>query len=78
MVLQLAPGDVESLEFLLAQVASQVRGQPGVRVGDAGAAENPRRILLALEHFQAQVKAWKSAQASKGAVLTATDGGGGH
>lgn len=78
MVLQLAPGDVESLEFLLAQAASQVRRQPGVRVGDAGAAENPRRILLALEHFQAQVNAWKSAQASKGAVSTVTDGGGSH
>lgn len=78
MVFQLAPGDVESLEYFLAQVASQVRGQLGVRVGDAGAAENPRRILLALEHFQAQVNAWKSAQASKGTVLAVSDGGGSH
>jgi len=74
MVLQLAPGDVESLEILLAQVAGKIRGEPGGRVGDSGASDNPRRILLALEHFQAQVMAWKSAQASQGA-LSAESGG---
>lgn len=78
VVLQLAPGDVDSLEFLHSQVAGKVPEEPEAPVGDAGAADNPRRILLSLGSFQAQAKCRKFAQASAASGSTASELGGSH